>query len=92
MDGRHTDLKKHIVGCHGELAGVEHQAFGEQGEQAVTQHDLRFPPDRDDKKVKGRSAVVGICSNCYIRKGDNPNLYHFTEMHNQNLNFKIYPD
>lgn len=36
MNGQHTDLKKHIVHCHGEVAGVKHQAFGEQGEQAMT--------------------------------------------------------
>lgn len=90
MNGQHTDLKKHIVHCHGEVAGVEHQAFGEQGEQAVTQHDLCFPPDRNDKKVKGRSAVISIClNNCYIGKHDEPNLYQFAETHNQNLNFKI---
>lgn len=35
-NGQHTDLKKHIVHCHGEVAGVKHQAFGEQGEQAMT--------------------------------------------------------
>ena len=42
---RPTDLKEHVVGCHGELVGVEHQAFSEQGEEAVTQHNLRFPPN-----------------------------------------------
>lgn len=47
-----TDLEEHVVGCHSELAGVEHQAFSEQGEEAVTQHDLRFPPDQDIKRSK----------------------------------------
>lgn len=47
-----TDLKKHVVGCHGELVGVEHQAFSEQGEEAVTQHDLSFPPDQDIRRSK----------------------------------------
>lgn len=45
-----TDLEEHVVGCHGELSGVEHQAFGEQGEKAMTQHDLRFPPDQDIRR------------------------------------------
>lgn len=47
-----TDLEEHVVGCHGELAGMEHQAFSEQGEEAVTQHDLRFPPDQDVRRSK----------------------------------------
>lgn len=47
-----TDLKERVVGCHSELAGVEHQAFSEQREEAVTQHDLRFPPDRDIRRSK----------------------------------------
>lgn len=47
-----TDLKEHVVGCHSELAGVEHQTFSEQREEAVTQHDLRFPPDRDIRRSK----------------------------------------
>ena len=47
---RRTNLEEHVVGCHGELAGVDHQAFNEQGEEAVTQHDLRFPPDQDIRR------------------------------------------
>lgn len=47
-----TDLEEHIVGCHGELVGVEHQAFSEQREETVTQHDLRFPPDQDIGRPK----------------------------------------
>lgn len=34
-----TDLKEHVVGRHAELAGVEHQALNEQGEEAMTQHN-----------------------------------------------------
>lgn len=41
-----TDLVEHVVGRHGELAEVEHQTFTHQGEQTMTQHDLRFSPDR----------------------------------------------
>ncbi len=47
-----TDLEQHIVGCHGEVAGVEHQAFSEQREEAMTQHDLSFSPDQDIRKSK----------------------------------------
>lgn len=48
-----TDLKEHVVGCHSELAGVEHQAFSEQGEEAIIQHDLRFPPEEDIRILGG---------------------------------------
>lgn len=49
-----THLKEYVVGCHTELTGVKHQAFSEQGEQAMTQHDLRFPPDQDIREGKGQ--------------------------------------
>lgn len=55
--GGWTDLEEHVVCCHGELAGVEHQAFSEQGEEAVTQHDLRFPPDQDIRTSKGSQST-----------------------------------
>ena len=35
-----TDLEEHVVGCHAELVGVQHQSLVEQGEEPVTQHDL----------------------------------------------------
>ena len=41
---RGTDLKEHVVRCHGKVGGVQHQAFGEQREKAVAEHDLRLPP------------------------------------------------
>lgn len=47
-----TDLEEHVVGRHGELARVEHQAFSQQREQAVTQHDLGFPPNQDIRRSK----------------------------------------
>lgn len=47
-----TDLKEHVVGRHAELAGVEHQALNEQGEEAMTQHNFRFPPDQDIRRSK----------------------------------------
>lgn len=40
-----TDLKQHVVSGHGALAGVEHQAFSQQGEESRTQHNLGFPPE-----------------------------------------------
>lgn len=49
---RLTDLKEHIVRCHGELAGVEHQAFSEQREEAVTQHNLRLSPNQNIRRSK----------------------------------------
>lgn len=57
-----TDLEKHVVGCHGEVVGVEHQAFSEQGKQAMTQHDLSFPPDQDINRSKvGQSVNISMC-------------------------------
>lgn len=53
---RQTDLKQGVVGCHGERVGVEHQAFGKQREKAVSQHDLRLPPDQGVRK--GQRSVV----------------------------------
>lgn len=56
-----TDLKQDVVGCHSELVGVEHQAFSEKGEEAITQHDLRFPPNQDIRRLKvseGKKPII----------------------------------
>lgn len=47
-----TDLEEHIVGRHGEGVGVKHQTLSEQREEAMTQHDLSFPPDQDIGRSK----------------------------------------
>lgn len=52
------NLEEHVVGRHGELAGVQHQAFGEQREEAVAHHDLRFPPDQDMMEVRGQPVNI----------------------------------
>lgn len=66
---RRTDLIEHVVRRHAELIGVEHQAFGEQREQAVAQHDLSFPPDwhifNDKRSVSKKMKFAQIT---YVRK------------------------
>lgn len=57
------NLEEHVVGRHGELAGVQHQALREQGEEAVAHHDLRFSPDQDVMEIRGQPVNITI----YIR-------------------------
>lgn len=52
------DLEQHVVGGHGELAGVQHQALAEQREEAVAHHDLGFPPARDKMEIRSVSKTV----------------------------------
>lgn len=54
------NLKEHVVGRHGELARVQHQAFAEQREEAVAHHDLRFPPDQNMMEIRGQSVNITI--------------------------------
>lgn len=56
-----TDLKQHVIGRHGALAGVEHQAFSQQREKSKTRQNLRFPPERDISRSKVRNFSLG-CS------------------------------
>ena len=59
--GGGTDLKQRVVGCHGDLATVEHQPLAEQREEAVTEHDLCLPPgQRWGHRVKGQGGILHI--------------------------------
>lgn len=52
------NLEEHVVGRHGELARVQHQALREQGEEAVAHHDLRFSPDQDVMEIRGQPVNI----------------------------------
>ncbi len=80
-----TDLKEHVVGCHGELARVEHQAFSEQGEEAMTQHDLSFPPGQDIRRSKGQSVNNSTCQTIVSSESNAGPLLNWNMLHRSDL-------